>query len=267
MKVFWKKILYKLLRKNEKSVNIELLSLGSEYGKWKFLKFESLKNATIISAGVGEDVSFDVEFYNLFNGKIIFIDPTPKAISHINNLLGQIGKSKTTDYQIGGTQNISSYDLSSIKTEDIFIYKKALWSKNGKILKFYFPENINYVSNTLIKKSIFQNNHNYIEVETIKLKEIMNRENIEQLELLKLDIEGAEIKVIHGMLNEKIYPKQILVEIDYLRRDTILSIIKTIWFICKLTSMYYLIKIENYDNYLFVRKDIMKNENDRFTNG
>ena len=68
------------------------------------------------------------------------------------------------------------------------------------------------------------------------MKEIIEKEKIKELELIKIDIEGAEINVISSMLRNKIYPVQILLEIDYIRRDTISSIIKTMMFIQKILN-------------------------------
>ena len=92
------------------------------------------------------------------------------------------------------------------------------------------------------------------------MKEIIEKEKIKELNLIKIDIEGAEINVISSMLRNKIYPVQILLEIDYIRRDTIYSIIKTMMFIQKiLNNGYKLIKINNNNNYLFVRKEVFFN--------
>ena len=35
--------------------------MGSNYGKWCFIENINLKNSTILSCGVGEDISFDIE--------------------------------------------------------------------------------------------------------------------------------------------------------------------------------------------------------------
>ena len=138
---------------------------------------------------------------------------------------------------------------------------RMLFGENqGKTLKFYFPENEKYVSNTLIKKTFINTEPKYINVSSTDVKEIIEKEKIKELNLIKIDIEGAEINVISSMLKNKIYPVQILLEIDYIKRDTIYSIIKTMMFIQKiLNNGYKLIKINNYDNYLFVRKEVFIN--------
>ena len=48
----------------------------------------------------------------------------------------------------------------------------------------------------------------------------MEDHGIENLPLLKIDIEGAEIEVIEKMVDDKIFPDQLLVEYDELLHRT-----------------------------------------------
>ena len=51
-----------------KSTNFELITLGSRYGRKTFAReLISSPNPVLISAGVGEDVSFDLEFQVLYD--------------------------------------------------------------------------------------------------------------------------------------------------------------------------------------------------------
>ena len=49
---------------------------GSKYGGWHFYDDTSLKYSTIVSCGVGEDISFDIEMINYYKLKVILVDPT-----------------------------------------------------------------------------------------------------------------------------------------------------------------------------------------------
>lgn len=257
MKKYLKKILNVIIRNNEIETVKKINSFGSEYGNWKFIHTDKLHNSIILSAGVGEDISFDVEFINFYNGRVIFVDPTPRALEYLKTVKEYFGMPKSQDYKKGGFQNPSSYNLTKIKDINFIIYKKALWSETDKKLNFYFPENEKNVSNTLIN-SYFEKKRKYIMVETISLEQIFKENKINELELLKVDIEGAEIEVVTSMINKKIFPNQLLLEIDYLRRNTIRSILKSIIFIKRiLNSGYKLIKINNYENYLFVRGELL----------
>jgi len=188
---------------------------GSSYGGWSFLKNVNLKNKYIISAGLGEDASFDVELISKYNCKIISVDPTPRAIEHHREIIKNSGKKNSKPYTSGGKQEITSYDLTHINSENFILIKKALFDVENQEIKFYSPQNKNYVSHSAIDFS--NNDKDYIKVNSITVESILNKFNISDLEILKLDIEGAEIKVLNHILDKKIFPKQILVEYDALK--------------------------------------------------
>ena len=45
----------------------KVIKLGTEYGGWFFIDDKDLYGTTIISAGLGEDASFDIELINKYN--------------------------------------------------------------------------------------------------------------------------------------------------------------------------------------------------------
>ena len=49
------------------SITKKTLYLGTEYGGWHLIHNENLNNSLMISAGVGEDISFDIEMINKYN--------------------------------------------------------------------------------------------------------------------------------------------------------------------------------------------------------
>ena len=67
-------------------VDIKTKRLGSDYGGWNFIDKPYLKYTTIISAVCGEDVSFDIEFMNYYESNVIFIDPTPRSVDHLEKI-------------------------------------------------------------------------------------------------------------------------------------------------------------------------------------
>jgi hypothetical protein len=64
---------------------------------------------------------------------------------------------------------------------------------------------------------MFGTKYDIVKVDTIQ--NLMKINNHTHIDLLKLDIEGAEINVINKMLDDKIYPKYILVEFDLLLKN------------------------------------------------
>lgn len=205
-------------------VNIEcgpsLKRLGSEYGGWHFVDLPELHGATIISAGLGEDASFDVEFAREYNAKVVIVDPTPRAIAHHQAIITRAGMPAARQYSSGGQQPIDAYTLDKVSPDQLVLVDKALWVEAAK-LKFYLPPDPNHVSHSIVN---FQNDYSEdtasIEVEAETLEDILSDYDIEQLELLKLDIEAAEVPVLRQMLEDGLRPVQLLIEFDELIRPS-----------------------------------------------
>lgn len=196
--------------------------LGSEYGGWTFLNEPGLENSTIISAGLGEDASFDIEFAKEFNAEVILVDPTPRAIEHYNQISGRLGMKNTTNYTTNGNQPIESYDLSDIKGPQLELMPKALWNEKTT-LKFFAPPNPDHVSHSISNfRNNYKENTRYIEIEAITLIDLIEQMGLKgkNIPLVKLDIEGAEIEVIDHFLSEGFLPSQILVEFDELLKPS-----------------------------------------------
>jgi FkbM family methyltransferase len=195
-----------------------IIHLGSEYGGWSFVDEQDLYGSTIISAGLGEDASFDVAFASKYNAKVIIVDPTPRSISHFGKIIESIGKPPKQKYSNGGCQPIDAYNLSGLTEDSVTLITKALWDKNTN-LKFFEPINSNHVSHSIVN---YQNNYSEntksIEVEAVTLDSLLHDLNINKsdISLMKFDIEGAEIEVIKRCIDVRIMPRQILVEFDEL---------------------------------------------------
>ena len=251
-KIFLYYKLYFLI--NQKSIKTESVEfLGSSYGGWYLKKDKKLYNSIIISAGLGEDASFDVEFINKYNAKVLLVDPTPKAIIYFKSILLRKGKGRIKIYKKNsGKQDPSSYNLKKINSNNFILIEKALFNSNNKLVKFYLPRNPKHVSCSLKNNS---NLKNTILVKTITVKNIMQSHNIKEISLIKLDIEGAEIEVIKNFISDKIFPKQILVEFDELRnlsKKSIEQFLKIYRLLIK--NRYCSIKINNFPCFLFIKK-------------
>jgi len=195
-----------------------LKRLGTDYGGWTFVDDPSLFGATVISAGLGEDASFDIEFCRHYRARVIIVDPTPRAIAHFGDMTANFGNGKVRKYVSGGKQPIGAYDLTGLSSVDFELIPKALW-ESSTTLKFFEPNNPHHVSHSIVN---FQHDYvqdtRHIEVESITMTELLEGLGLESevLQLLKLDIEGAEIEVISDLLDKGVRPKQILVEFDEL---------------------------------------------------
>jgi FkbM family methyltransferase len=198
--------------------NFNLVHLGTEYGGWTFVDNGDLYGCTIVSAGLGEDASFDVEFASKYRAKVVIVDPTPRAVRHFNEIISNLGNKREFDYSDSGCQPIQSYDLSNIGSDQLSLVEKALWNES-KTLKFFAPTNPQHVSHSIVNyQNSYRDDTSSIEVQASTLESVLFELNIkaDDVAFLKLDIEGAEIEVINDCLTKGIRPKQILVEYDEL---------------------------------------------------
>ena len=178
---------------------------GKDHGKYFLPKLKNRKfDKWIISAGVGDNISFDLEMLNL-GYKIIFIDPTPLAIEYFKN----------------------NFDHEFYKKKSIF-YKKGLW-KTKTSLKFFYSDK-NVISNTI---SNYNQSNKSIDIETITIGDIMLENKIDSVFLIKLDIEGAELEIVDYIFQKKIKPHYLLIEFDFLKQQNLFRVIISLFNLLK----------------------------------
>ena len=195
-----------------------LRRLGSDYGGWTFSDGPELSGAPIVSVGLGEDASVDVEFARVYDATVLLVDPTPRAVAHHAAMQARAGMPRESAYVAGGRQPASAYPFDGLRLQQLPLVEKALWTE-CTTLKFYMPINPDHVSHSLTN---MQNapEASAIEVESVTLADLMATSGLTTVPLLKLDIEGAEIDVLNHMLDGGIWPTQLLIEFDELMART-----------------------------------------------
>lgn len=159
---------------------------GSSYGGFYIFPLKSLKNGTVFSFGIGEDISFDCKLIELFDEIAIYgFDPTPKSCKWVENNCKDLKNFKFLPY------GISTCDGAQ---------------------DFYLPNNPHHVSGSLVRNV---NTGRKIQVEFKKIQSIMNETGIKKVDILKLDIEGAELDVISDILKSGFECTQFCVEFHY----------------------------------------------------
>src|SRR5882672_10804467 len=107
-----------------------LVRLGSSYGGWTFEPSSDLQRSTIVSCGLGEDASFDVDFASAFQARVIIVDPTPRAITHFTEMKARVGQPAVVNYVKGGKQPATAYDLRAVSANALILEPSALWIEN-----------------------------------------------------------------------------------------------------------------------------------------
>ena len=224
--------------------------IGTKYGGYNI--YENFTNdPIIISCGVGEDVTFDVEMIDRYNAKILLIDPTPRAIKYYEMLKPRFGKNGSKKYNESGRIDPLLYDMSKVHAKNLLFENKAISKTNDNKMELFYPLNSEHVSLSVNKKSPDQKK--FIAT-TVNLDNIIKKFSFEKIDILKLDVEGAELEVLEDIINKKIFPKQLLIEYDIrriksLKNKIILSMIHK-----KLLVYYKLIYINDKGDFTYLKK-------------
>lgn len=231
-----------------------LIRLGSAYGGWTILGDGSLNKGTVISAGLGEDASFDVEMINKYDCSVLAVDPTPRSSLHFDEIKKSFGANKINDYTEGGKQPISAYNLSKVNIENYQLLRFGLSDSNGQA-KFYRPSSPGFVSHSLESNQNSSAN-DYFKIEVICIRKLLEKFG-KRISLLKLDIEGSEFRVLKSLSSNDLLPYQICVEFDFIRSETKKTKRDFHSLVEHLRNLNYEFIFEDGLNYTLVHRDIL----------
>ena len=240
--------------------SLPLISLGSKYGRKTFCNiFPIDKNLQIISAGVGEDISFDIEFLNRFKAIIILVDPTPVAIQHFEMIKDRIGLDSIDQYSPNSRQSVNSYSLIKVTKDNLILAPQALW-KDQSLLHFHLPSDDSRDSSGSINSihNYYRASEKQITVQTTTVHKVCEENNFDEIDILKLDIEGSALEVLVSMFLEDIYPIQILLEIDEIHFPSFRSKFRAFKLFRILKKNGYIIVNQDSCDFTFVRNEYIK---------
>ena len=147
------------------------------------------KSPIIYSFGIGGQIKFEEILAEKFDAKIFCYDPTSRDF-------------------------IKNYkDNSKIK-----LYPYGIWNKDEKI-KFYYLDGQKEKGASITNYFETKEDDFGEELQCYTLKTLMYNNNHHYIDILKMDIEGAAIKVFDNILNDKIYPNQIVTEFEFSEKD------------------------------------------------
>ncbi len=238
------------------SFDEELSRLGSIYGGKTAVTSLLDSGSVVISAGAGEDLSFEIELEVLSECRMYILDPTPAAIAHFEEISRKGNADRILSYLQGPRQNIDAYDTRNLKFSRIKFIGKALWKSESE-LKFYPP--LNDQRDGSYSLSSLQNNYRknskFMLITSTTIPVLVAKEGIKNVDFLKLDIEGAALEVLRETFSKKIFPSQINLEIDEMHFPGPKSYFRS-WRLRRIlhSNNYECIHRENCD-FLFIRKN------------
>jgi FkbM family methyltransferase len=196
---------------------------GTSYGGYDLVHRNDIE--IVISCGLGEDATFEIELLKRYNCKIIMIDPTPRAIKHYAEIKKRFGIKNSKYYnKAQGKQFASSYNLKDVNEENLLFLNKAITNINNSEIKLFFPKNKNFVSASLEADKNYS--QKFFLAKTIDLDNVLKKFKIRKIDILKLDIEGGEILVLNNILTKHIFPRQILVEYKDIKTKNFFKFLK-----------------------------------------
>jgi FkbM family methyltransferase len=148
-------------------------------------------NSKVYSFGVGTSISFEENLTKLKQCKIYCYDPTSMAENWISK--------------------------QSFDREKIIFNKIGIWTEDEDV-KFYSQKTDDPNISGGSISNLFESD-DFTLLKCQKLKTMMNENNHSNIDLLKMDIEGVAVQVINDILNEGIYPQQIIAEFEFSEND------------------------------------------------
>jgi FkbM family methyltransferase len=117
--------------------------------------------------------------------------------------------------------------------EQVLLHQQALWDQSGVRMKFFVSQNptLSGVS-SLVDHGHFLASDSYIEVETIRLEDVARAEGIDRFAFVKIDVERAELQVLHGMSSLLRQRRVEALVVELLAREGAHEFLKDLGYVC-----------------------------------
>jgi FkbM family methyltransferase len=162
----------------------ETVWLGNPGASWCVCPEGLSAESVVYSAGVGEEISFDLALIERFGMQVHAFDPTPRSIAWVRN---------------------------QALPEEFVFHPHGIAELDGGC-RFNPPENPLHVSHTLLQRA---GSGPAIELPVQRLDTTLRMLGHTQIDLLKMDIEGAEYGVLADLIAGGAPVRQLLVEFHH----------------------------------------------------
>ena len=161
-------------------VRIPKLRLGNDWADWVVVPHLLERGKPIVySVGLGSDISFDLAMIDRFGCDIFGFDPTPISQDYLNSIA------------LPAAMHVYPFGLATFD--------------GTKTLGVPSEGDVSFSSVT----------GGGLNLEVRKISSLMAMLGHDHIDLLKMDIEGDEYDCVRQLLDEKIFPAQLLVEFHH----------------------------------------------------
>ena len=144
---------------------------GTEYGGFVVSPGLLKKGGLALCAGIGEDISFDIQLMGLHHMKVVGVDPTEKSSVYVKKIVSP-----------------ETYT---------FIPRALVGSEATKEIEIFENSNEEYVSESILSSHESIDKAQSRLVKTTTIESLIQEYG--QFDLIKMDIEGAEYEVIENL--------------------------------------------------------------------
>jgi FkbM family methyltransferase len=162
---------------------VELVRLGSNYGGYVIPASLIGPDWICYSAGLGEDITFEIELAKRYGSMVYGFDPTPKSAEHVKS--------------------------AALENGQFVFHPYGLWSTDTE-MRFYAPRDPGHVSHSIAN---LQQTERFFVARCRSLPSLMAELGHDRIDFLKLDIEGAEYEVLRSMSEHAISVKLLCVDL------------------------------------------------------
>jgi len=193
------------LRCLESRPSVKLVHLGTAYSGWQVPENGFREGDVVLSAGAGQDISFDIELARRFGCRVHVLDPAPRAVEHFETTKRLLEGGPNAPINNSETE---LYEGAPGLFDRLAYHPVGLWKKNTT-MRFYAPRNAPHVSHSIRKLHGMAKGFDAV---CERIADFAARNGIRRIKVLKMDIEGAEFAVIRDMLRSRVRPEWLLVE-------------------------------------------------------
>ncbi len=190
-------------------VALPKVRLGTTYGGW-FVAPGVLprgQQPIVLSFGIGDDISFDIQMISQYDARVYAFDPTPKSVAWLSRQTGLPRAFEAFPCGVADHDGVQSFSRPTV------------------------PEWDDY--------SVRRDSADKIDCSVKRISTVVAELQLPRVDIIKMDIEGSEYSVLGDFCGGTLRPAQMLIEFHH-GRDGI-PVSETTSVVAKLRALDYLI--------------------------